>query len=247
MEPIHKDLHDNHQFKIYGYKTYRNDTALFKSLKLSFEKYMKIKLEEFSGSTIKEFCLENYHNHLQEVNCDHHQFISSIGRRVDIKHLDMKYIRELIKIANKDFNKEFHIYDSKVEFRVVRPNNEDNNDLHRDHWFPYFTPLVNVYLPLASSYHDSALGIVPFSHEWSEEDVIPTFTYEESVAGKKYIKNGIEYSVPAVEKCSHDINLHRADLTEGDFMLFSPKMVHGGGTNGSHETRFSFEIRLEKT
>ena len=183
MEPIHKDLHDNHQFKIYGYKTYRNDTALFKSLKLSFEKYMEDKIRGIFRSTIKEFCLENYHNHLQEVNCDHHQFISSIGRRVDIKHLDMKYIRELIKIANKDFNKEFHIYDSKVEFRVVRPNMK-TMIFTGITGFPYFTPLVNVYLPLASSYHDSALGIVPFSHEWSEEDVIPTFTYEESVAGK---------------------------------------------------------------
>ena len=32
---------------------------------------------------------------------------------------------------------------------------------------------------------------------------------------------------------------------EGDFMLFSPLMVHGGGNNTSDCTRFSFEIRLE--
>ena len=86
---------------------------------------------------------------------------------------------------------------------------------------------------------------MPFSHEWTDEDVVPTFTYEESKAGKKYIKNGIAYSVPGIKTCKKETILHRADLTQGDFMLFSPKMVHGGGTNGSHETRFSFEIRLE--
>ena len=48
-----------------------------------------------------------------------------------------------------------------------------------------------------------------------------------------------------IKSCKKETNIHRADLTQGDFMLFSPKMVHGGGTNGSHETRFSFEIRLE--
>ena len=89
------------------------------------------------------------------------------------------------------------------------------------------------------------MGIVPFSHNWSEDDVVPTFTYEESVAGKKYIKNGVAYSVPSIKLCKKPINLHRADLTDGDFMLFSPKMVHGGGTNESLQTRFSFEIRLE--
>jgi len=89
------------------------------------------------------------------------------------------------------------------------------------------------------------MRIVPFSHDWSEEDVQPTFTYEESAAGKKYIKNGVAYSVPAVEKCTKEIKDHSPDLTQGDFMLFSPKIIHGGGGNGGKHTRFSFEIRLE--
>lgn len=248
MKPIHEYLDDQHQFKVYGYKTYRNDIDKFKDLKQSFSNYLKDSLKSFSNKISEgdeEFSLENYHLFLDKYSINHHNFISSIGRKVPIESLDMSYILNIINIANKDLNNNFSIYDSKVEFRVVRPNNEDNNDLHRDHWFPYFTPLVNIYLPLASSYNDSAMGIVPFSHDWSEEDVIPTFTYEESVAGKKYIKNGIAYSVPAIKTCLKETKLHRVDLTEGDFMLFSPKMIHGGGTNGSMQTRFSFEIRLE--
>ncbi len=245
MEPIHQSLPDGHQFKVFGYKTYRNDLELFKKLKSSFTEYIKNKLEDFSGVVINDFSLESYHDHLTQSGSDHHKFISTISRVVKYEDIDMSYIENIIKIANDDFNNEFSIYNSKIEFRVVRPNLEDNNDLHRDHWFPYFTPLVNIYLPLAGSYVNSAMGIVPFSHEWSDEDVVPTFTYEESKAGKKYIKNGIAYSVPSIKTCKKETNLHRADLTQGDFMLFSPKMVHGGGTNGSQETRFSFEIRLE--
>lgn len=247
MKPIHENLDDGHQFKVYGYKTYRNDRDKFRALKESFSNYLIDKLRAFSIKIPQDsnFSLENYHLFIDKYSIDHHEFISSIGRRVSSDMLDMEYINNIINIANKDFNNDFSIFNSKIEFRVVRPNNEDNNDLHRDHWFPYFTPLINIYLPLASSYNDSAMGIVPFSHDWSEDDVVPTFTYEESVAGKKYIKNGIAYSVPAIKECKKDIKLHRADLTEGDFMLFSPKMVHGGGTNGSRQTRFSFEIRLE--
>lgn len=245
MKPIHESLPHLHQFKTYGYKTYHNKIDLFNKLKISFETYLKHRLEKYIDKKIKVFDLETYHTHIDKLGVDHHKFISFIGRSVSPNELDMEYIQEIIKIANDDFKNKFKIYNEKIEFRVVRPNNEDNNDLHRDHWFPYFTPLINIYLPLSSSYNDSALGIVPFSHNWTDEEVIPTFTYEDSKSGKKYIKNGIAYSVPAIKSCTREINIHRPDLIDGDFMLFSPKMVHGGGTNGSEQTRFSFEIRLE--
>ena len=159
--------------------------------------------------------------------------------------LDLQFIENIISIAEKDLNIRFEQYNSNIEFRVVRPNVSDNNERHRDHWFPYFTPLVNIYVPLSGSYYDSALRIVPFSHDWPDEDVKPTFTYEELVAGKKFVKNCIQYSVPAVESCTRKIKPHSPDLTDGDFMLFSPKLIHGGGGNGSTKTRFSLEIRLE--
>lgn len=245
MQPVHDSLDSEHQFKIYGYKTYRNSHDDFVTLKRSFSNYIQEKMESLGSGKIADFSLKNYHLHLHELGLQHHDFIKSIGRVVPLEVLDTTYIDKVIEIANDDLSRTFRIYNSKIEFRVVRPSNEDNNELHRDHWFPYFTPLVNIYLPLQNSFYDSAMGIVPFSHDWSEEDVVPTFTYEESAAGKKYVKNGISYSVPAVEKSTKELKLHRPDLTEGDFMLFSPKLVHGGGSNSSNGTRFSFEIRLE--
>jgi hypothetical protein len=245
MKPLHQSLADDHQFKIYGFKTYRNTRDDFFKLKNTFSNYIQLKMEELGTKKISNFSLKNYHLHLAELDLDHHEFIKTIGRKVPEISLDMGYINKLIEIANNDLENEFQIYKSNIEFRVVRPTNQDNNELHRDHWFPYFTPLVNIYIPIQNSFYNSAMGVVPFSHEWSEEDVIPTFTYEESAAGKKYIKNGIHYSVPAVKSSTKELNLHRPDLTEGDFMLFSPKTVHGGGTNSSNGTRFSFEIRLE--
>lgn len=245
MKPLHEKLDNAHQFKIFGYKTYRNDRENFYRLKKTFSDYLKSKLEEFGGVRVSQFSLENYHIHIEDMGIDHHKFIKSVTRKIPHEVLDLQFIDDLIQIANKDLESNFRIYKSNIEFRVVRPSLSDNNERHRDHWFPYFLPLVNIYVPLAGSYYNSAMEIVPFSHDWPEEDVVPTFTYEESAAGKKFIKNGIQYSVPAVETCSREIEAHTPDLTEGDFMLFSPKLIHGGGGNGGTQTRFSFEIRLE--
>lgn len=245
MLPIHEKLNYTHQFKIYGYKTYRNSIEDFVKIKKSFSNYLKEKLESFSGKSCDDFSLENYHKHTDELSVDHHQFIKATGRKVPHEKLNLNFIDNIIEIANEDLESNFRIYKSNIEFRVVRPDTSDNNERHRDHWFPYFLPLVNIYVPLAGSYYNSAMRIVPFSHDWSEEDVQPTFTYEESAAGKKFIKNGVAYSVPAVEKCTKEIKDHSPDLTQGDFMLFSPKIIHGGGGNGGKHTRFSFEIRLE--
>ena len=98
-----------------------------------------------------------------------------------------------------------------------------------------------MYLPLAGSFYDSAMKIVPFSHKWSEEDVTPTFTYKESADGKKFInpKTGVAYSVPEIS--IKKITPHRPDVMEGDFMLFS---TNGSwrGNNTSDCTRFSLRL-----
>ena len=55
----------------------------------------------------------------------------------------------------------------------------------------------------------------------------------------------METSVPKIHESFKDIVKHRPDVLEGDFMLFSPMSVHGGGNNQGFDTRFSLEIRLE--
>ena len=40
--------------------------------------------------------------------------------------------------------------------------NYDDNNNFIETWFPYFTPLMNVYLPICGSNCDSAMCVVPF-------------------------------------------------------------------------------------
>ena len=98
-----------------------------------------------------------------------------------------------------------------------------------------------MYVPLSGSFPDSALPIVPRSNHWTDEDVKPTFGYDEG----KTVKGAVRFSVPEVAESTRPLDKHRPDVSPGGFMLFSPMLVHGGGSNGSHHTRFSFEFRLE--
>lgn len=246
--PFHKLLDESNPIRRCGYKILRNDHGLFKDLKSDFSKHLEKSLEEFVGDDIsQDFRLESYHNFLLQKNINHHDFIKNTSRILPDSFLNHPFINQLVDIASKATNQKLKVYKDKLEFRVVRPDMEDNNPLHRDSWFPYFVPLINVYVPLAGSFCDSAMKIVPFSHEWTDDEVKPTFTYEESAEGKKFInpKTGVAYSVPEIESTTKNIIPHRPDVLEGDFMLFSPLMVHGGGNNTSDCTRFSFEIRLE--
>ena len=250
LTPLFKDFDEEHPLNRYGYQVTRHgDLSSFQDLKNKFRDHLKEALlaQNKNISAADNFTLENYHNFLEKHDVNQHEFISKVTRILPDSFIKHPFILAMQEIAGQQTGKKFRIYKDKVEFRVVRPQHGDNNEFHRDHWFPYFTPLMNVYLPISGSNCDSAMCIVPFSHKWSDDDVKPTFTFEESQAGKKFIgKNGVAYSVPSIESTKKEIKPHRPDILEGDFMLFSPLMVHGGGSNSSVHTRFSFEIRLEE-
>lgn len=248
-KPIHEYLDAEHQINFFGYQVYRHgNLEEFNDLKSKFNKYIEDQLVKFSGNKLidEKFKIEKYHLTVKNNNINHDSFIQFFGRSLDKEFLSHPFLVRLIKIAEESTGKKLRIYKDKIEFRVVRPESTDNNPLHRDHWFPYFTPLLNIYLPLCGSYCNSALGIVPFSHKWTDTEIEPTFTYKDILEGKKTTKsNGVLTSVPEVKSSTRDINIHRPDVVEGDFVLFSPLCVHGGGGNESFDTRFSFEIRLE--
>jgi ectoine hydroxylase-related dioxygenase (phytanoyl-CoA dioxygenase family) len=172
---------------------------------------------------------------------DHHAFIQKTKRYLPVEWIGQPCLSRLVETAGALTGKTLRLYGGHLEFRVVRPHCRDNNPWHRDHWFEYFAPLVNVYLPISGSHCDSSLQIVPFSHLWGDDEVVPTFRAGES----KTNRDGILYSVPEVKESARPILGHRMDILPGDFALFSPRMVHGEGTNASPETRFSLEFRLE--
>lgn len=247
--PFHELLDESHLLNYFGYQIFRHENIeSFYDLKEKFTNHLKEKLKSFSDNLEvgDSFKLENYHKVIIENNIDHDAFIKKNGRNLNLGLESHPFLIELIKIAEKSTSQNLKIFRNKIEFRVVRPGSKDNNPLHRDHWFPYFTPLLNIYLPLSGSYFNSSLALVPFSHKWTDQEIIPTLSYDDILKGKKTLKeNGVKTSVPKIKETSKDIFKHRPDVLEGDFMLFSPMCVHGGGSNEGFETRFSLEIRLE--
>ena len=232
------------QFYNIGYQVFKASHDLWsKDIRVPFENYFLRELSKFQGrKNINR--LEDYHKAFKsESSLKHHEFIKKISRTLpkNIINLNSDYL-EFIKLkASILVNKKVEISEDLIEFRVVRPHTKDNNNLHRDHWFPHFYSLINIYLPIAGSEFRSVLRVIPKSHLWKEEEVIPTF---KAGQGKKTVnEDGIKYSTPNIKYCKYDLKEHRPDVLQGDFMLFSPLTIHGGGSNATNKTRFSLEIR----
>lgn len=241
--PVFDDLPETLPLRRYGYQVLRpgGDPAQFLDLKRRFAEHLRGRLQAFTGKELASLTCEGYHEALTRLGAEHHGFIKATTRRLPSEWIAHPFLQGLLAAAGRLVGKPLRLYADSLEFRVVRPGQPDNNPWHRDHWFSYFAPLVNVYLPLSGSYCDSSLQVVPFSHLWTDEEVVPAFQ-----AGQgKTRKGDVLYSVPEIKSCSRPIQGHRMDILPGDFALFSPRMVHGEGTNASPETRFSFEFRLE--
>lgn len=243
LAPAHLLLDSNVPFRRYGYQIFRGDLDEFFEVKEMFRAIMEERINDYSKTEIMNFELEKYHEHLQAYQLEHHQFIAKTKRILPESLLDLSLMRRIKQQAETLFGVKLDFYRNSLEFRVVRPKEPDNNPLHRDHWFKYFKPLINVYLPLSGSYNDSVIQLAPASHLWGDDEVKPSF----EAGTSKTIKNGVPYSVPTISESVKEISLHRPDVLPGDFMLFSPLAVHGAGSNSSPETRFSFEFRLERS
>jgi hypothetical protein len=124
-------------------------------------------------------------------------------------------------------------------FRVIRPQQWDNNPLHRDVWLPDYDNCINLYIPVAGSNERSSLILVPGSHLWPESRI------ERTVAGATI--KGVKYNVPAVTAINGTYSIERPDPRENQVLVFSPYLIHGGAVNlNRDESRISIEIRLWK-
>ncbi len=121
--------------------------------------------------------------------------------------------------------------------RIVRPNSNDNNPLHRDVWLDRLRNAVNIYLPLFGSNELSSLCIVPESHLWMESEI------ERTAEGA--LVNGKPFTVPAVTGSKRKMDFFRPDPKNGEVLVFSPYLIHGGAMNfNPDQTRMSLEMRL---
>lgn len=245
-QPAHCLFDRSSQFYKYGFQVFHGDkNDWLRNLREPFESYIRHELSAFLERQQSAFSLERYHCSFPCSDEDrHHAFVSCVTRKIPPSVIDpnCEYIKLIKDVAESLTKKKFIVFNDTIEFRVVRPNQPDNNLFHRDHWFPYFKPLLNIYVPLAGSFYDSVLKVVPGSHLWSDEDVEPTHSYGDS---KRLGPNGIYYSTPTIKTSRKAITEHRPDVILGDFMLFSPMIIHGAGSNASDSTRFSLEIRLQ--
>ena len=228
-------------FARYGYAIFDHpQKSLYSDLKNEFHDFISNSISKFGGIDEKLNRLEDYHLFVANHNIDHHQYIKLTGRKIKSQLLHSDYIKVLIEQCQDYFGSNMSIFKDLGEFRVSRPNKNDFSPFHRDHWFGYFTPLLNLYIPLSGSWCDSAMQIVPKSHLWTEEQAVPSF----SAGERKTEKNGINFSVPTLEHCEFELKQHAPDIQIGNFMAFSPKLIHGNAENESIDTRFSLEIRL---
>jgi len=238
----HERVDSNDIFARYGYIIFEHpQKSLYTNLKHEFAEFISNSITDFANIDEKLDYLENYHSFISNNNIDHHQYIKSSGRKIKNDLLHSDYIKVLIEQCQDHFGSKMSIFKDLGEFRVHRPNKNDFSPFHRDHWFGYFTPLLNLYIPLAGSWYDSAMQIVPKSHLWTEEQAVPSFSAGEG----KTEKEGIKFSVPTLDYCEFELKQHAPDIQSGNFMAFSPKLIHGNGENTSIDTRFSLEIRLE--
>jgi len=128
---------------------------------------------------------------------------------------------------------------SVFHFRVIRPNTNDNNPLHRDVWLDDYANCINLYIPVAGSNADSSLSIIPGSHYWPESKT------ERTKEGA--LIDGIKFNVPAVTAIRAAYTIVRPDPKENEVLIFSPYLIHGGAANlNPDQTRISIELRLWK-
>jgi hypothetical protein len=132
-------------------------------------------------------------------------------------------------------------YDNQriFHFRVIRPQSQDNNPLHRDVWLEDYASCINLYIPIAGSNHNSSLILIPGSHLWPESRI------ERTEEGG--IINGVKFNVPAVTDITGEYEVIRPDPLPNEVLVFSPYLIHGGAVNLNTDlTRISIELRLWK-
>ena len=229
----------------YGYVIFQSNLRhKYLDYRNQCSEWLHDQLKSMTSKSIPNVDLGLFHENLQETSTDLHDFISYLPKKRYLpEHLVLNdYINSVVVECSKLLDQKFKLHDKTVFFRICRPGHDDSNDLHRDTWFTNYEGLLNLYVPLSGSYNDSALKIVPFSHNWSDDDIKPNIT---PGGTNKYYKNGVAYSAPTIGFSKNKIKPHRPDVLEGDYMIFNPRIVHGGADNQSLETRISLEFRIE--
>ena len=205
---------------------------------------MRIKIARVlsdAGFNVDDFRIESYHRLAAQDARMHKALVEGIRRGFPLTELPIDYHeieRRVGEIVGIDVTAHNRAYGLDVfNLRVVRPESNDNNPLHRDVWLDRLRNAVNIYVPLAGSNELSSLCLVAGSHRWAESEIART------AAGA--LVNGLPYTVPAVVGASKPIELVRPNPSYDELLLFSPYLIHGGAANLNPDTtRASLEMRF---
>lgn len=178
--------------------------------------------------------ISDYASHLSVI--DQTKLLSVSDFPVDIRLLEKRIseiCNEPLEVKNPFDNQ------SIFHFRIIRPNTNDNNPLHRDVWLEDYKDCINLYIPVAGSNEDSSIILIPASHRW------PDSLIERTKGGA--LINGVKFNVPAVTGIHTSFQAIRPNPGRNEVLVFSPYLVHGGAVNlHPSKTRISAEIRLWK-
>jgi hypothetical protein len=225
-----------------GYTIRKFPKDYFYSIKYAITNFISSKIGD-----PYDFSLEKYHEFVDEKL--HKEVINSFRGGtfgfggIHLKHLGIPY-QDFDSYVNNEIDSNLSCVYKKYGFpikhfwiRLVRPQSGDNNPPHKDVHVKRIKKCVNIYLPLAGSDLNSSLPIIPKSHLESESEYIISDT-------PSYV-NGKKFTVPTIINRKNGINLITPNPKEGEIMIFTPYLIHGGGVNhNKNTTRVSLEMRF---
>jgi hypothetical protein len=192
------------------------------------------------------FTLETYHKYVRS-NEEHFKIVSKTR---DLFSSDFgfpikKMIPKFESLLGFELTDEIP-YSSENEHiivRINRPQSNDYNPPHKDMYESYDKgknfQFLNFWVPIAGVTNKSSLPISPKSHLISEKDILRT------IDGGKVGVN--EYRVCLIKEWDGGSKLKRADVVDGEVLMFSSHMIHGLAINDeTNKTRVALEFRLFK-
>jgi hypothetical protein len=215
------------------------DEPLFTTFKNSTHDLLIELWKKASLNVTSSFSLSQYH----KIAFTREQHLAAVEntKLIDVKHfpVHIKLLEERISDICKKKLIVKNPFDglSAFHFRVIRPQQPDNNPLHRDVWLDDYKNCLNLYIPITGSNEKSSLVIIPGSHHWPESRI------ERTKAGAEI--NGVRFNVPAVTAIKGHVEYLRPNPQQNEVLVFSPYLIHGGSLNLNHDsTRISIEVRL---
>lgn len=197
---------------------------------------------QFGFQVPTDFHVRDYHESV--VNEDLHlKVAATLSRGISLDRLPFPY-SALDDVVSRLCGREVSCSNKDIAaanrfcIRLVRPGVlTDCNPPHKDAWLDRLRNAINVYLPIAGSNELSSLPLIPASHYWNEANI------KRTKQGARV--NGVTYSVPCAVTANEGLSLIRPKVDVGQFLLFSPYLIHGAGINLNNDvTRISLEIRF---